>query len=116
MAPPPPPPPPATIQAPPPPSNLLKSIEKGTKLRKVETNDRSKPLVEVPKSAAQNNRTPMVPMGNRLSPPSQRAGGIGASQGGIGGLFAGGIPQLKPVGGSSLVNTTANGNREPIGF
>jgi hypothetical protein len=46
--PPPPPPPAPAVDMDPPVSNsaLLKSIQKGTKLKKVETNDRSAPTIE----------------------------------------------------------------------
>lgn len=81
-------------------SELLKQIQAGKKLKKAVTNDRSAPLVDAPKGGggvasggARQNATAIAPVGNAAGPPQ------------LGGLFAGGMPKLKPVGssGSSLI-------------
>ncbi|KAH9247675.1 hypothetical protein BASA83_010964 [Batrachochytrium salamandrivorans] len=112
MAPPPPPPPPPQpalqASAPPVASNaLLKSIEKGTRLKKTVTNDRSSPLVDAPKpgsghvgsSSAGGYAAPRPPGASDSRLPhgsSQPDIGGGGAQ--LGGLFAGGIPKLKKTG------------------
>lgn len=69
-------------------SALLKSIEKGTRLKKTTTNDRSAPLTSnQPNSTAPNKS-------NQNSATSIRAGNLAAPSG-LGGLFANGFPALK---------------------
>ena len=115
-----PPPPPPGPPAPPPPgpsrpsgpafkpskgggdrNDLLKSIQKGAKLKKVETNDRSSPILG-------NNKNTNTGGGSGSSSRgvAQNQGGGGQEGGGapgplpgIGGLFAGGMPKLKSRGG-----------------
>lgn len=74
-------------------SELLKQIQAGKKLKQTETNDRSAPQVETPspKSFGGSNGT---------SGPSSGGAGGGPPQ--LGGLFAGGMPKLKPAGQSKL--------------
>lgn len=73
-------------------SELLKQIQGGKSLKKVQTNDRSGPSVDGgPKlSSGSGGGGPM-----RMAPSSS-----GSSSGGgppqLGGLFAGGMPTLKP--------------------
>lgn len=76
-------------------SDLLAQIQAGRKLKKAETNDRSAPSVETAKGgrAASSSAAVGLPMGGPM-------GGGGPPQ--LGGLFAGGMPKLKPAGQGSL--------------
>ena len=79
-------------------SELLKQIQAGKKLKRAETNDRSAPQVDTPKSSG-------VSKGSGGSPSSAlltSGGGFGGGPPQPGGLFAGGIPKLKPAGQSKL--------------
>ena len=78
-------------------SELLKQIQAGKKLKKTETSDRSAPIVtaDVPKGRAGGGGS----LGSPMSTPSLPSGG-GPPQ--LGGLFAGGMPKLKPAGQSNL--------------
>ena len=84
MPPPPPPAPPAaaarTDAAQP--SALLKSIQKGARLRKVETIDKSAPVIEDKSSKSTSSRSIVENRPNISAGP---------------GLFAGGMPKLKPA-------------------
>ena len=75
-------------------SELLKQIQAGKKLKKAVTNDRSAPAVEGSKSGggiggggARHNAPTTTPVGS-AGPPQ------------LAGLFAGGMPKLKPAGGA----------------
>ena|ERR1700733_14756081 len=82
---------------------LLKSIQAGKSLRKTVTVDKSAPMIEGVKA-------PLGPGGGSGGGSggggggSSSGGGIGAAMAGgggppqLGGLFAGGIPKLKPAG------------------
>ncbi|XP_044271883.1 WAS/WASL-interacting protein family member 2-like isoform X1 [Tribolium madens] len=99
----PPPPPPPGMMPPPPPAPtsfpkagkpddraaLLKSIQKGTRLKKTVTNDRSAPVIG---GKTNNNSNSSGPPSVGGTPPST-PNGLN-----LGGLFAGGMPKLKPTG------------------
>jgi WAS/WASL-interacting protein len=70
-------------------SELLKQIQSGKKLKKTETNDRSAPLIE----------TSSKPLNAGQTAPSATSSAAVPSQGGpqLAGLFAGGMPKLKPT-------------------
>jgi hypothetical protein len=128
---PPPPPPPGNI--PPPPTlatlpkgksddrgALLKSIQKGTKLKKTVTNDRSQPIIGYLQTIAaflaifdnyivggkvSNNNS------NSSSPSSTGGTPTSAPNGlNLGGLFAGGMPKLKPTGKFGAPNQNSSHN------
>ncbi|CAG8578369.1 3394_t:CDS:2 [Acaulospora morrowiae] len=75
----------------PPPSNsrnaLLSDIQKGRKLKKTVTNDRSAPVIDAKSSASGSS-------GDSRGRPTGNTGVANVSLG-IGGLFAGGVPKLK---------------------
>ncbi|XP_063228190.1 uncharacterized protein LOC134534089 [Bacillus rossius redtenbacheri] len=100
LPPPPPPGPPGLPLGPVPSSDgdgrgmLLQSIRQGKPLKKVSTNDRSAPAVSGGASSAPTT------LGKSASPfgTVRVAGGGGGSSNGLGGLFSGGMPKLKPTG------------------
>ena len=76
-------------------SELLKQIQAGKKLNKAKTNDRSAPVIDTLNSKPSN--------GGHVAPSGSAAGGSfvgGPPQ--LAGLFAGGMPKLKPAGQSNL--------------
>ncbi|KAF9780176.1 hypothetical protein BJ322DRAFT_315994 [Thelephora terrestris] len=76
-------------------SELLKQIQAGKNLKKAQTNDRSGPTIEVKKGGG-GGGGPKPSGGNGGGGPPVAIGGGGPPQ--LGGLFAGGIPKLKPAG------------------
>lgn len=82
-------------------SELLKQIQAGKRLKKAETHDRSAPIVEPPKTNfSGGGGAPTSSGGGGSSSISAMGGGGGPPQ--LGGLFAGGMPKLKPAGQSNL--------------
>lgn len=75
-------------------SELLKQIQAGRKLKHADTNDRSAPLVDTPKSSGGSKGS------SASSAPLASGGGFGGGAPQPGSLFAGGIPKLKPAGQS----------------
>lgn len=75
-------------------SELLKQIQAGKTLKKAETNDRSAPVID----------TNAKPSSSGSTAPSVGAAGRSPAGGPpqLGGLFAGGMPKLKPAGQSNL--------------
>lgn len=73
-------------------SALLAEIQKGRNLKKSATNDRSAPLVDGSKSKIGS----VSGAGPSLAAVPRPGAGAGPPQ--LGGLFAGGIPKLKPAG------------------
>lgn len=74
-------------------SDLLKQIQAGKSLKKTVTVDKSAPAIEKPKGGGGGGIT--SGMGGGGPPPAMSAAG-GPPQ--LGGLFAGGMPKLKPAG------------------
>ena len=75
-------------------SELLAQIQAGKRLKKAVTNDRSAPAIEQPKGGGGGG-------GGRMGAPAIPMGAAASSGGGppqLGGLFAGGMPKLKPAG------------------
>jgi WH2 motif len=79
-------------------SELLKQIQAGRKLKHADTNDRSAPLVDTPKSSGGSNLKGSS--GSSSSAPLTSGGGLGGGAPQPGSLFAGGIPKLKSAGQS----------------
>ena len=87
-------------------SELLKQIQAGKKLKKTETIDKSKPMIEGVKTAISGGGGG----GGGGGASSGGGGGLGSVMGGggggggppqLGGLFAGGFPTLKPAAGGA---------------
>ena len=80
-------------------SALLKSIQKGTQLKKTVTNDRSAPIT----GTVKNSNNAAASAGSSQSSGGSGSGGFSGPLPGIGGLFAGGMPTLKKTSGG--INT-----------
>ncbi|XP_071445968.1 WAS/WASL-interacting protein family member 2-like isoform X2 [Hetaerina americana] len=84
---------------------LLQSIRQGARLKKAVTNDRSSPLI----SGKSNTATPSTSSRTTANSGNNEVKSNGVPGGGLGGLFAGGMPKLKPTGrGISGVSPTTN--------
>lgn len=77
---------------------LLEQIQAGKRLKKATTHDRSAPIVEPPKSSMGGGGGGMLPSG---AASAGAGGGMGAGPPQLAGLFAGGMPKLKPAGHNS---------------
>lgn len=77
-------------------SALLQEIQAGKRLKQAKTNDRSAPAVEIAKGGGGGGGRNVVSSGSASAMPA--AGGPPQ----LGGLFAGGMPKLKPAGQNNL--------------
>ena len=81
---------------------LLKQIQAGARLKKAVTNDRSAPAIDTPKGGGGG-------LGGGAAHSVSTASSVGsAGPPQLAGLFAGGMPKLKPAGssGSSFTSET----------
>ena len=85
-------------------AELLKQIQAGKGLKKVQTNDRSTPIIEDKKGGGSGGG-PSSGGGGGGGPPVGIGGG-GPPQ--LGGLFAGGMPKLKPAGSGSCKSSLSS--------
>ena len=90
---------------------LLQSIQQGKALKKTVTNDRSTPQVGGIKTSnkTQNNSSGGPSGGFRQNGGSNEPNGETPRLPGIGGLFAGGMPTLKPAGSRGIQTGRATG-------
>jgi WAS/WASL-interacting protein len=112
--PPPPPPPPPAAPTPPPLGRnaLLNDIQKGRRLKKAITNDRSAPVIDGKKTSVSSSSGGRV----RSSSASGGSNSVGintATPPGLGGLFAGGMPRLKSRGGIDTGRENSNNLATP---
>lgn len=75
-------------------SLLLQEIQSGKRLKKAQTNDRSAPIVDV--------KGPAKSSGGGIGGAIGGGGGGGGGPPQLAGLFAGGMPKLKPAGQGNL--------------
>jgi len=77
---------------------LLQSIRQGTTLKKTVTNDRSAPVAGKVNNASYGNNNNSSSSSSPRNNNNNHAGASDMSRNGLGGLFAGGVPKLKPTG------------------
>jgi WAS/WASL-interacting protein len=77
-------------------SELLKQIQAGKNLKKAKTNDRSAPVID--SSISKPSSAPISSGGTSAAGRPPQVGGPPQ----LGGLFAGGMPKLKPAGQNNL--------------
>ncbi|KAF7332096.1 hypothetical protein MKEN_00090200 [Mycena kentingensis (nom. inval.)] len=87
-------------------AELLKQIQAGKGLKKTKTNDRSAPVLDGPKGGV--NASGGGGGGGGSGGPSLASSGMGGPPQ-LGGLFAGGMPKLKPAGQAGLAKPPAIG-------
>lgn len=80
-------------------AELLKQIQAGKGLKKTVTNDRSKPLIDAKPSGGGEGA--IAGGGGGGGSPAAAVAIAGPPQ--LGGLFAGGMPKLKPPGQGILI-------------
>ncbi|KAG8229483.1 hypothetical protein J437_LFUL010057, partial [Ladona fulva] len=96
---------------------LLQSIRQGAKLKKAVTNDRSAPLVSGKGSTSASSTLSK----NSSNNGNNEIKSNGVPAGGLGGLFAGGMPKLKPTGrafggGSPSTSSSSSGSEQTSNF
>lgn len=87
-------------------AELLKQIQAGKGLKKAVTNDRSTPLIDAKASGGGGGGAARAGGGGGggASSIGSAMAGAGAGPPQLGGLFAGGMPKLKPSGQGKMIH------------